>query len=159
MLFALFPSFSFLLQHLASSSFEGCSFFFNGCSPERFVPCNLLPPGEVNIALLKISFQHIFEMLLLTASQVVAFCQFRIEDLLGQTLVWHASHMPAPSELVFDDVGFDAGCLCFLYYADVGPVFPAHVKDHSKTTLVALQENSNDGDKGPRSQMHRGELG
>lgn len=86
LLLVLFPSPSFFL--LASSCFESCCSSSDGGSPKKFVPCCVLPASEVNVALLEIRFQHVFEGLLLAPSRALAFYQFRVKDLPRKTLVW-----------------------------------------------------------------------
>jgi len=142
LLLAFFSTPSFLFQSLASSHLESCNTFSDGCFPERSVPCCLLPASGVNVALLEVCFQYIFEALLLAPSRPLAIHQFRVKDLLGKTLVWHSYHVAAPSELVLDDAGFDAGYFCFLLYTNIGSsVFPADVKDLPETALMELLQS------------------
>ena len=99
-------------------------------SPGWFVRCCIFPCGDVDVKVLEVSFQGVFEVLALSPYLPSPLTKLTIQQLLGYSGVWRLEDVTCRACLCLAHGGDDAGELCPLQHLRVRYlVLPADVED------------------------------
>lgn len=125
-----FLALRFFFGSIGSLNFRVEGALVSHASPGWFVRCCIFPCGDVDVKVLEVSFQRVFEALALSSYLPSSLTKLTIQQLLGYSGIWHLEDVTCWACLCLAHGGDDAGELCPLQHLRVQYlVLPADVED------------------------------
>ena len=107
---------AFFFGGVGSLNFRVEGALVNHASPGWSVRCCVFPCGDVDVKVLEVSFQGVFEAFALSSYLPCPLTKLTVQQLLGYSGVWHSEDMTCPACLCLAHGGDDAGELCPLQH-------------------------------------------